>query len=90
MLKSEHLHFYKQTQCTPHTQNRHRQQAGGSAESSMSAAQGAGARERGSIEKDIPFFMNFNSVVSWVTWLSISPMAFRSWLHSHGMPAESR
>lgn len=33
--------------------------------------------------------MNLSSVVSWVTWLSISPMAFLSWLHSHGMPAET-
>ena len=33
--------------------------------------------------------MNFSSAVSWLTWLSVSPMAFLSWLHSHGMPADA-
>lgn len=44
------------------------------------------AREQEGARKHVPFFMNFSSAVSWVTWLSISPMAFLSWLHSHGMP----
>lgn len=37
---------------------------------------------------NLPFFMNFSSVVSWATWMSISPMAFLSWLHSQGMPVK--
>lgn len=32
--------------------------------------------------------MNFSSVVSWATWISISPIAFLSWLHSQGMPVK--
>lgn len=50
--------------------------------------EGAGvARDGEGTGRNLPFLMNFSSVVSWVTWLSISPMAFRSWLHSHGRPA---
>lgn len=37
---------------------------------------------------NLPFFMNFSSVVSWATWISISPIAFLSWLHSQGMPVK--
>lgn len=88
MLESEHSRFCKHARCAAHASPAARGRGRDAPARPLGRGVG-GEGEQGDAES-IPFFMNFSSVVSCVTWLSISPMAFLSWLHSHGMPAETQ